>query len=120
MNGIGILENDFLSIKTSENLYTESIMRILMTSPGERVGQPFFGVGLKRQLFDLVDDITLQNLEEIIREQVEIYEPRVTLNQVNISTNQEENRVNIQLSYKIIDEPELDERFVNQSIELEG
>ncbi len=41
----------------------DKIMAILFTSPGERVNNPRFGVGLNRAVFEGLDDLTVAAIE---------------------------------------------------------
>lgn len=120
MKGLGFYDSEFVRVKSDNDLFAESITRILMTSPGERVGQPFFGVGLKRALFDQIDEVSLQNLERIINEQIETYEPRVNLTKNHVETDTNNHKILIQLAYRIKGEPFEDERFIDFTFDLEG
>jgi phage baseplate assembly protein W len=46
-----------------ERHLADKIMAVLFTSPGERVNQPDFGVGLERVVFETLDPLTLSALE---------------------------------------------------------
>lgn len=95
--GISFYNEKFFVIKANNSLYSESITRIMMTSPGERVGQPFFGVGLRNFIFDQVDDTTIEQLDSRIREQIASYEPRVNLDNLTITT--QDNSMLIKLAF---------------------
>lgn len=41
----------------------DKIIAVLFTSPGERVNQPAFGVGLSRALFEGLDELTVAAME---------------------------------------------------------
>jgi phage baseplate assembly protein W len=77
--GIGFYGKDWFSIKKDQELISESIIRILMTSPGERVMRPSFGVGMSRKLFKLVTPDMLQDLAVSIHSALRNYEPRVVI-----------------------------------------
>ena len=117
MKGLGFYENDFFIIKTDSDLIAESVKRILMTSKGERVGLPFFGVGLKRRLFEPGDILESEGIEKEINDQIEEYEPRVTSE--NISVDIEDNYMSVSISYKIKGEETEDPRIINFKFELE-
>lgn len=46
-----------------ERHLADKVMAVLFTSPGERVNQPDFGVGLERVVFETLDPLTLSALE---------------------------------------------------------
>ncbi len=66
-------------IKTSSDLITESLTRILLTNPGQRVMQPGFGVGIQQEIFALITPDVLQDLAVTIHSQLATYEPRVAV-----------------------------------------
>lgn len=115
--GLGFYGQEFFIIKTDADLIAESIKRILMTSKGERVGLPFFGVGLKRRLFEPGDILESEGIEKEIRDQIEEYEPRVTLDSSTV--NFEDHYLNVEIAYKIKGEETEDPRIINFSLELE-
>lgn len=83
MKSISLYNNDFLTIKTGSSALAESVERILLTSPGERVNNPLFGCMLKQSLFNfdsyLTEDITINITNAINR-----WEPRVLVKGVSI------------------------------------
>ena len=85
MKSISLFNSDFLTIKTGNSALSESIERILMTSPGERVNNPAFGCKLKPSLFNfsafLTEDIVID-----ITKAINKWEPRV--NVLNVLVNQ--------------------------------
>lgn len=95
MKGIAFYEEDFFTIKQDADLYAEALKRLLMTNPGERVGQPYFGVGLKNLLFELADENTASIVKDRMREQVEIYLPVLTLTIIDAEIEENSLFVNI-------------------------
>lgn len=119
MQGIGFYGQEFFIIKSDHDLIAESIKRILMTNPGERPGQPFFGVGLKERLFEQLDETLISDLKETISDQIATYEPRVDLLDLNVDPKYDENLIEIAIGFKIKGEQLEDERFVNLTFTLE-
>ncbi len=97
--GIGFYDKKFLLIKKDKELVAESITRIIMTNPGERVGQPFFGVGLRNVLFDQVDATTKSNLKKTIIDQCSTYEPRADITDVTFEELTDNNTIIVKLSF---------------------
>lgn len=77
--GVGFYNKKWFSVKEDKDLITESIIRILLTSPGERVMRPGFGVGLNAQLFSLITADRLQDLAIDIHNAISNYESRVNI-----------------------------------------
>lgn len=55
-NGLGITGD-------ADRHLRDKILALLFTSPGERVNRPQFGVGLKRYVFEGLDELTLAAME---------------------------------------------------------
>lgn len=119
MKGISFYDRDFFVIKSDYDLIAESITRIVMTNPGERPGIPFFGVGLKNRLFEPMDDLTNQEIETDIRNQVSSYEPRSNILSLNFEKLEDENALSISIGFIVKGDRVEDERFINLIFELE-
>jgi len=65
----------------------ESLCIILRTRPGERLMRPDFGCGLDRYLFEPNNISTLRLIQEEVKRSIAIWEPRVTLNDIQVSIN---------------------------------
>ena len=119
MKGMSFYEHDFFVIKTDYELAAESITRIIMTNPGERVDLPFFGVGLKNRLFEPLDTDSEGQIENDIREQIETYEPRVIIETIEFNPIEEQNTLEIKIGFILQGDNISDERFINLTFELE-
>lgn len=95
--GVGIYNNDWFAIKTGKPLLYESMIRILMTSPGERVMRPNFGAGLRNNLFELVTPDYLQDLAISIHASILQYEPRIKVKEVITEHDESENIIRIKI-----------------------
>ena len=81
----------------------ESICIILRTRPGERLMRPTFGCGLDRYLFEPNTISTLRLIQEEVKRSIILWEPRVTLNDVQVATNPADQRaVDITITYTLI------------------
>jgi len=85
MKGIALYNSDFLSVKSNKNLIYESITRILLTEPGERVMSQF-GCNLKRYLFEQAN-VFQSDVEDEVKRAIERWEPRVSVVGVLINTS---------------------------------
>ena len=95
------LNNDIIDIK-NENAIARSVRNLVMTLKGEIPYDPEVGSGANRLLFDNIDPVTLDLLKDDIRLTIENYEPRVSLYDVQVDPNYDNNEVNVRVSYKII------------------
>jgi len=95
---------DGLEVKmvTEEEDIGESLRILLSTRPGERIMQPDYGCGLHTMVFESIEESTITELKDIIERAVLFYEPRITLEGIDINTEDElEGRLKIQLNYTV-------------------
>ena len=80
----------------------QSLKLILFTSYGERVMRPEFGSNLSDSLFDSIDSVTINTITDNITQAIIEFEPRITLHDVHINSDDIYNgRLNIKLDYTI-------------------
>lgn len=80
--GIGFYGENWFVIKQNKKLMYESIIRTLLTGPGERVMRPNYGIGIKRNMFGLLSQDVLQDLTIKIHAALTKYEPRLRIEEV--------------------------------------
>lgn len=68
------------------DLLLQDIQRLLLTIPGERPMRPQFGCNLRNQVWENMEAARTQGAASI-REALELYEPRITLLNVQSSAN---------------------------------
>lgn len=78
--------NGFLLIQTYRDLAVQNLKNVLLTSPGERVMDPEFGVGLRKYLFEPNHDTTYLDIESRIQNQVTKYLPFITILGITFSS----------------------------------
>ena len=78
-----------------------AIRMILSTVPGERVMRPEFGCAMWELLFAPLTAGTLGLVEQAVREAVERWEPRVTLDRVEASAGADEGTILIEIRYQV-------------------
>jgi Bacteriophage baseplate protein W len=77
-----------LVFKTSqyEEDIQEAIWIILSTSKGERIMHPDFGCGIQNFVFESFSSKTEELLKQSISDALLLWEPRITLIEINVST----------------------------------
>jgi phage baseplate assembly protein W len=91
-----------LKMVSDEEDVAQSLFIILSTTPGERVMNPKFGCNLNQITFKILDETTRQEIISLVREAVLNYEPRISLEQVEvIYENPLEGLVHVILRYRI-------------------
>ena len=97
----------FNQSKTIQEQSKSNLINLLLTSPGERVFQPSFGSNLRAILFDSFDTVTPDNIDEAIREAVNSQLPYITINEVNVvQDGQNENSILVSIEYSTTLEPD--------------
>jgi phage baseplate assembly protein W len=82
-----------------------SVVNALLTSPGEKILNPTYGVDLRQYLFEPIDDFTTELIKDDIEIKLPTMEPRIVLKSVNVIADEDNNQYNIELQ---IDVPSLD------------
>ena len=80
-------KGNVLSRQVDVKLIQNDLLQLLLTSPGNRVHRPDYGVGVRTFLFEGQDTTTLMTLKQRIFDQVAKYESRVTLTDVIFQPN---------------------------------
>ena len=91
-----------LIVKKDDAAVKQAIVNLLMTSRGERPFQPNLGSDLRRILFNPLDASTAAQIGENIRETLDAYEPRISILQLDVDTNFDDNGFDVELEFEII------------------
>ena len=80
----------------------QNLKMLVLTSPGERVMDPNFGVGIKRFLFEMVDNEVFSRIDSKIRDQVKIYLPYINIDRVRFQEFDEHpNSIKMSIQYSV-------------------
>lgn len=94
--------NDDLARKNNEEAVKESIRNLLLTDRGERLFQPLLGGNIRQFLFENITPATLIMIREAVRDTIKNFEPRCSLIDVDVITNNDKNYVTIVVTFYII------------------
>ncbi|MBC7605042.1 MAG: GPW/gp25 family protein [Ramlibacter sp.] len=75
------------SMISAEPDIQQSLRILLATNPGERVMQPAYGCGIKRMVFEQMNESTLTEMRHLIEKSILFFEPRITVNEIAIDTD---------------------------------
>lgn len=78
-----------------------SLYNIFDTLPGQKILNPSFGLDLRQFLFEPVNEFIANNIGETILVNLKIYEPRITVTNINVYPNNESQQYEITISYTI-------------------
>ncbi len=84
----------------TRNQVRANLINLFLTSPGERLQNPAFGVGLKKYLFE--NEIDEGSLQSNIQQQVDQYIYGITVQNIDLNLNRDENSLNIVFTYSFI------------------
>ena len=92
----------FQMIKSFKDMIKQNFKMLLLTSPGERVMEPDFGVGLRQYLFENFSESTFAKIERNILKQVKIYLPAVAIEEVFFTAMDENaNALSVRIKYAV-------------------
>lgn len=78
-----------------------NLINYLLTNPGERLDNPEFGGGLRKFIFTQLESENLQYLKEDIQAKINNNFNNISLSQVNVLENTEQNSIVVQIFYSI-------------------
>ena len=109
------LNSDLIAIK-NETAISRSIRNIVFTVPGEKFFNEDFGSNVSRSLFENIDSISANLIEDEIKVSINRFEPRVRLIDVETKANFDDYAYNVKIIYEIvgIDVPAQELQFVLQ------
>lgn len=92
-----------------------SVKTALLTSPGDKLLNPTYGIDLRQFLFEPIDEFTAEIIQDIIETKLPDSEPRITVNYIEVIADEDNNTYNINLQ---IDVPSLNIRGLSIKSEL--
>ena len=92
--------NDFAMTKNSLEQAEHNLKNLLLTYPGERVGQPEFGSRLRELCFEQIDDTLPERIEEEVRRAVTFWLPYISMIEVATLTEEgDKNKIFVKIKY---------------------
>ena len=87
--------------KTLKETMKQNFKMLVMTSPGERMMDPNYGVGLRDYLFEQDASVTRSQLISGIRNQVRTYMPFIIVEDIHFPQTESPNMMNVAIKYSI-------------------
>jgi phage baseplate assembly protein W len=94
-------EGVFRSTYQSKDALKNNLVNYLLTNPGERVGNPSFGAGLRKFVFEQIAEDNLEFLEDKIQDDIKNNIPNINLQKVTVTANQDNNEIGVSLFYSV-------------------
>ena len=98
---INPMNGDLIALKNA-NAIARSVRNLVLTKPGERPFNPALGSNVHNLLFEPVDRITAAAIKSEIRDTILNFEPRVKLQDVNVSPTSDGLGYNITIQFSVI------------------
>ncbi len=98
---INPLNDDLIALK-NENAIARSVRNLIMTIPGDKPFQPEIGSRITEMLFENMDTITSNVIRSEIQNTLNNFEPRISLKEVNVEPNFDDNEYNVTINYLIV------------------
>lgn len=96
-------KNKTVTLVSEEEDIKESLLILFSTRPGERMMQPSYGCNLSVISFEPANVNLVGKIEGLIQQAILFFEPRITLEDVDINTDKViDGVVEINLSYTVI------------------
>jgi phage baseplate assembly protein W len=92
----------FKSTYATKDQIKSNLINLLLTYKGERIMNPEFGADLPRLIFEPLDDNIISRIEKQIIDNVTVYIPEITLTNIQITPDIDNNSIYINIEYKII------------------
>ena len=107
-------KNIFTLDYTTRDHVKSKLLNVLLTSPGERIKQPFFGAGLKNRLFEQQTETSEEELKNYIIPQIEQYVPEINIDNVNLERGGLQNhQLFVTVNYSLVNNDEQDSVTLN-------
>lgn len=94
-------EKHDLARHVNEYAVNEALKNLILTSKGERFFNANFGADIRKLLFEPMSPIVMDMLNTLIRDAISAFEPRVTVDTVQVDATPDENSVVITIVYTL-------------------
>jgi len=95
------LDGPYKTNKTLEEVADQNLKMIILTSPGERVMNPEFGVGIRNYLFEQETPFLVDEIRNNIKSQVERYATFIKIQKLNINIDSDSGVLFVQIKYAV-------------------
>jgi len=99
--------NGELYVKRDAAAVDQALRNLILTNHFEKPFQPFFGGDITSKLFELIDDPDIEEeLVDDITHQIEIYEPRAIVRNIDVKAEEDYNSLSVTIEYQVINSQE--------------
>lgn len=98
---------------TTRDAIKVNLINYFLTDKRERILNPTFGSGIRRLLFENINEELLLNIKSRVLKEIALYFPRVEVRDLQINTEPDTNRIDIYMNYTIKNSNVDDEILIN-------
>ena len=109
LNGDAVFNSNY----QTRDAIKANLINYFLTNPGERLGNPEFGGGLRDFIFSQIGQESMEFLQQDIQSKISREFPNVDVQELNVTTNPDNNEVSVAMFYAIIDTNIEDEVTLN-------
>lgn len=91
-----------LVVLSNEQSVTQALKNLVLTNPGERFFNPFFGSGVTGSLFEQFTPFLVEDLTNNITVSVAQFENRANVLNIRITEDDDNNALGVNLTYSLI------------------
>lgn len=95
------LKTSDFKVDENNNAIRNSLRNILLTKKMERRMLPEFGSSLEQLLFEPIDNDTAKRIGSIILDEIDYWEPRINILNIEVIADEEKNSYEINIVYDI-------------------
>lgn len=117
---IGGTQN-ILSRQEDQQLIKNDLLQLLLTVPGERLNRPTFGTPLRAFVFEHNTSANLSSLRSSINESIKTFEPRVIVEQLQITQQSDSHTIRLFLIVRLVKDPKIKltiDRFIESPVDV--
>lgn len=96
-NGPSVFNNTY----STKDQIKSNIINLLLTSKGERIMNPNFGVGLKEVLFEGMTDSLIPIIQDKITSAFSTYIPQASINNIDVKYSEDTYEVSVTVNYTL-------------------
>lgn len=98
---INPINDDLIAVK-NENAIARSVRNLILTNPGEKPFNLDIGSKVNQLLFEVMDKVTASLIRSEIENTLNNYEPRISLKEVLVEPDFDNNTYHVTINYIII------------------
>jgi phage baseplate assembly protein W len=84
------------------NAVRRALKNLILTEPGEKPFNPYFGTPLNGFLFELDTTASTRNIIDVIKNSIKRFEPRVSVTDIEVTMYPENNAMGVRIIYWIL------------------